>query len=338
MLIYELLDEMLDFGFPQETGSESLKQFIYNKPVLTEATAPSGVLGNLVSNLPSLGKTRASKNTNKPLTLDAREKTGKNEIYVDLIERITVLFNSNGTILNSEIDGCIRMKSYLQGAPELRLGLSEDLVVGRAGGNVYGATVVDDITFHQACNLGDFERDRVIALQAPEGECVVLNYRISGDFELPFRVFPFVEEIDEGRVDVILKIRADIPEANAGAMVQVTLPVPRNTLSCKCNLPDTAQGQTADYMEADKVVVWQIKKFAGQSEQQIRVRLSLATGGGHPAKPEIGPVSMEFEIPMWNPSSMCIRFLRIIERSEQYKPQRWVRVITQANSYTCRLH
>ncbi len=118
------------------------------------------------------------------------------------------------------------------GAPELRLGLSEDLVVGRGGGNVYGATVVDDITFHQgrrrvflslnryffvlhkltstwsfnyiACNLGDFERDRVIALQAPEGECVVLNYRISGDFDLPFRVFPFIEEIDEGRIDVIL--------------------------------------------------------------------------------------------------------------------------------------
>lgn len=46
---------------------------------------------------------------------------------------------------------------------------------------------------------------------------------------------------------------------------------------------------------------------------------------------------MEFEIPMWNPSSMNIRFLRIIERSESYNPQRWVRVICQANSYTCRL-
>jgi hypothetical protein len=80
---------------------------------------------------------------------------------VDLIERITVLFNSNGSILKSEIDGCIRMKSYLQGAPELRLGLSEDLVVGRVGAGVYGATVVDDITFHQACNLSDFDRDKV---------------------------------------------------------------------------------------------------------------------------------------------------------------------------------
>lgn len=99
---------------------------------------------------------------------------------------------------------------------------------------------------------------------------MVLNYRISGDFELPFRVFPFVEELDEGRTDVILKLRADIPEANAGAAVQVTLPVPRHTLSCKCSLPDSAQGQTAEYVEADKVVVWTIKKFPGQSEQQLR--------------------------------------------------------------------
>ena len=58
-----------------------------------------------------------------------------------------------------------------------------------------------------------------MALHAPEGECILLNYRISGDFELPFRVYPLVEQIDEGRTDIVLKIRADIPEANAGASV-----------------------------------------------------------------------------------------------------------------------
>lgn len=67
------------------------------------------------------------------------------------------------------------------------------------------------------------------------------------------------------------------------------------------------------------------------------MRLSLQTPSPSSGRAEIGPVSMEFEIPMWNPSSMNIRFLRIIERSESYNPQRWVRVICQANSYTCRL-
>ena len=53
---------------------------------------------------------------------------------MDLIERLTVLFNSNGAILKSEIDGSIRMKSYLKGQPELKLALNEELVIGRSSG------------------------------------------------------------------------------------------------------------------------------------------------------------------------------------------------------------
>ena len=34
-----------------------------------------------------------------------------------------------GYVLNSTIDGCIQMKSYLSGNPGLRLALNEDLVV-----------------------------------------------------------------------------------------------------------------------------------------------------------------------------------------------------------------
>jgi len=52
----------------------------------------------------------------------------KNEVFVDILERLTVLFNAQGQVLNSTIDGCIQMKSYLAGNPELRLALNEDLV------------------------------------------------------------------------------------------------------------------------------------------------------------------------------------------------------------------
>ena len=33
--------------------------------------------------------------------------------------------------MNSSIDGCIQMKSFLAGNPELRLSLNEDLVIGK---------------------------------------------------------------------------------------------------------------------------------------------------------------------------------------------------------------
>ena len=44
-----------------------------------------------------------------------------------------------GYILNSTIDGCIQMKSYLSGNPPLRLALNEDLTVGKSSnGRDYG--------------------------------------------------------------------------------------------------------------------------------------------------------------------------------------------------------
>ena len=57
----------------------------------------------------------------------------RNEIFVDILERLTMLFAANGSVVNSTIDGCIQMKSYLAGNPELRLALNEDLVVGKGG-------------------------------------------------------------------------------------------------------------------------------------------------------------------------------------------------------------
>lgn len=50
---------------------------------------------------------------------------------MDILERLNVLFSPNGYIVNSTIDGCIQMKSYLSGNPELKLALNSDLVIGK---------------------------------------------------------------------------------------------------------------------------------------------------------------------------------------------------------------
>ncbi len=41
------------------------------------------------------------------------------------------MFNRNGYLANSAIEGCIQMKSYLKGNPALKLALNDDLVLGR---------------------------------------------------------------------------------------------------------------------------------------------------------------------------------------------------------------
>ena len=51
---------------------------------------------------------------------------------------------------------------------------------------------------------------------------------------------------------------------------------------------------------------------------------------------EIGPVSMTFEIPMYNVSNLQVKYLRIAEASQNYNPYRWVRYVTRSSSYVCR--
>ena len=52
---------------------------------------------------------------------------------------------------------------------------------------------------------------------------------------------------------------------------------------------------------------------------------------------EFGPISMKFEVPMYNVSNLQVRYLRIAETHASYKPYRWVRYVTQSDSFVCRL-
>ena len=37
VLVYELLDEVIDNGFPQSTSSEALKEYVLNEPVIVKS-------------------------------------------------------------------------------------------------------------------------------------------------------------------------------------------------------------------------------------------------------------------------------------------------------------
>ena len=55
-------------------------------------------------------------------------KYRKNEIFLDVVESVNILVGSNGSILRSEILGALKMRSYLSGMPELKLGLNDKLL------------------------------------------------------------------------------------------------------------------------------------------------------------------------------------------------------------------
>ena len=146
ILLYELIDEMIDDGYPQWTSSESLKSFVFNEaievaPSAAAAASSAGRVGDLFN---TNQKTTPSTSVDKPIAVTAADsKNRKNEIFVDIYEKINVTFNASGYVLSSDIEGTIQMKSYLAGNPELKIALNEELVVGKSSSSSrYGGSFI----------------------------------------------------------------------------------------------------------------------------------------------------------------------------------------------------
>merc|ERR1712226_1624297 len=129
VITYELMDELMDFGYPQYTEAKILKQYITQE-------------SHKLTRLTKLGSEPNKKDalmtvTNAVSWRGAGIKHRKNEIFLDVVEKLNLLVNSNGTLLRSEIVGALKMRSFLSGMPELKLGLNDKLLFeasGRSGG------------------------------------------------------------------------------------------------------------------------------------------------------------------------------------------------------------
>ena len=65
--------------------------------------------------------------------------TTRDEIFVDIIEKINVTFNSSGNLVTSEINGHIQVRNFLMGEDtKVKLALSDDLTIGGKGTGVGG--------------------------------------------------------------------------------------------------------------------------------------------------------------------------------------------------------
>jgi len=343
VLVYEILDEAIDFGYGQTTTTEELKTCVYNDPVAVEGvTADIKGFRRLSAEEPGKkSKTRRqapSSAPNKPISLRLKgdKKDRKNEIFIDLLERLTVLFDANGSVVRSEINGCIQMKSFLQGLPELRVGLNEDLNIGKGPQGISYGLTIDDCNFHECVKLDRFEDERTLILRPPDGEFTLMNYRISGNPQsaLPFRTVLSIEDAHgDSRVDVIIRLDCDIPAKSHGSNIAVRIPLPKDTTSCAYELG--AAGQTVEYKKEERVAHWKLSKVSGGLSYYCRLKLMMPDIAK--VRQEVGPISLEFEVPMYVCSGLAIRFLRVLERGRNYVPFRWVRYITHSDSYVFRV-
>uniref|UniRef100_A0A7S3QPE7 MHD domain-containing protein n=1 Tax=Dunaliella tertiolecta TaxID=3047 RepID=A0A7S3QPE7_DUNTE len=281
VLVYELLDEVIDYGYPQSTSTDALKMFVLNEP--SPVAPPAGINQMFGLQKGPTGVFKSVLDTNR-----TDGKGGRDEIFVDVVERLTCTFNATGTMSQAQVDGAIQVKSYLTGNPPIKIKLNDDLIIGRRDvpygmGHVdaSGALVyLDDCQFHEVANLDSFDIDRTISLKPAEGEFALMNYRTSTGFKPPFRLHCTVDSDPASplKAIMVIKLWCEIPSDKSASGLEVEVPTPRYVQRVHCDLDSkavAAQQQSWDYNEKTHLLKWKFKKCSGGQEFTMRSRLTL---------------------------------------------------------------
>ena len=130
---------MMDHGYPQITEFKVLKEFIKTdanklakakEEKITDIQVPTAA-SNVVS-----WRTEGIKHS-------------KNEVFLDVVENLNMLVSANGNVLSSEIYGQVKMKSFLSGMPECKLGLNDKVLFEMQNKTTRGKLIeMEDIKFH----------------------------------------------------------------------------------------------------------------------------------------------------------------------------------------------
>lgn len=158
--VYQLLEEMMDYGYPLTTEPNTLKELIKPASVITRLMQSTTIGSSLVSDELPDGSI-----SNMPWRKTGVKYT-QNEIYLDIIEEIDAIVDRHGITVATEVNGQIAANSQLSGIPDLSLAfLNPDLL--------------DDCSFHPCVRYNRFDRDRVVSFVPPDGVFELMRYRVS---------------------------------------------------------------------------------------------------------------------------------------------------------------
>jgi AP-3 complex subunit mu len=205
--VYQLLEEMMDYGYPLTTEPNVLKVMIQPPSVISRITSVATGKSNISDILPD------GTISNMPW-----RKTGvkysQNEMYLDIVEEIDAMIDKNGNMISFEVSGAIQANSRLSGMPDLTLQFTDP-------------EVIDDCSFHPCVRYNRYDRENVVSFVPPDGHFELMRYRVNtqGPVVTPCYCQPqvsFEYANGKGQISVMVGQRATsslIFPSNKGSMV-----------------------------------------------------------------------------------------------------------------------
>ncbi|NXQ60061.1 AP1M2 protein, partial [Anthoscopus minutus] len=303
VIVYELLDELMDFGFPQTTEAPS-------QPHLPRYITQEG-------NKLDTGRSRVPTTVTNAVSWRSEGiRYKKNEVFIDVIESVNLLVrgglggdgaglcpqvSANGSVVLSEVVGTIKLKVFLSGMPELRLGLNDRVLFELTGRGKNKSVELEDVKFHQCVRLSRFDNDRTISFIPPDGDFELMSYRLHTQVKPLIWIESVIEKFSHSRVEIMVKAKGQFKKQSVANGVEIAVPVPSDADSPKFK---TTVG-SARYLPERNVVIWSIKSFPGGKEHLMRAHFGLPSvekeeEEGRP------PIAVRFEIPYFTVSGIQV--------------------------------
>lgn len=308
VIVYELLEEMLDNGYPLATESNILKELI----------KPPSIVRNVVSTITGDSHISSTLPTGQLSNVPWRRtgvKYTNNEIFLDLIEEVDAIIDKSGTTVVAEIQGRIECNSRLSGMPDLTL-------------SFMNPRLLDDVSFHPCIRFKRWEVERVVSFIPPDGHFRLLSYQIGAQHmvALPVYVTPqFTFAEGTGKFNIKLG-----PKQTMGKNVEevkVTIPMPK----CVTNVNPTCTFGLPSYDPVNRIVTWNIGRVMPQKYITMNGTVSLQAGEVPDSNPTM---TVEFKISQLAVSGLKVN--RLDMYGEKYKPFKGIKYITRAGKFQVR--
>ncbi|XP_062920450.1 AP-1 complex subunit mu-1-like isoform X1 [Mobula hypostoma] len=314
ILIYELLDEIMDFGYPQITETTILQEYITQEGYKLKKGTPR----------PPAAVTNAVSWRSEGI------KYRKNEFFMDIIESINLLVNTRGCIVHSEILGQILINCCLSGMPEVSLGFNDNALFNQ---NSINANMVDfeDIKFHSSVRLSRFENERVISFIPPDKEFELMSYRVTNRVRPYIVVEATLQKYSHSRMEITTKVKGQFKKHIMATDIEIIIPVPSDASSPRFS---TIKG-SVEWAPEDNAIIWTMNSIKGGKEFVMKAHLGLPSIEAE--EPESKPpVRVKFKIQYLAASGLQIKYVRIIEKG-RYEATSWVRCLTKSGDFQIRI-
>ncbi|XP_017784526.1 PREDICTED: AP-3 complex subunit mu-1 [Nicrophorus vespilloides] len=311
VVIYELLDEMLDNGYPLATESNILKELIKPPNILrtiaNTVTGKSNVSGTLptgqLSNIP--WRRTGVKYTN-------------NEAYFDVVEEVEAIIDKTGSTVFAEIQGYIDCCIKLSGMPDLTL-------------SFMNPRLFDDVSFHPCVRYKRWESEKILSFIPPDGNFRLISYHINTQSVVAIPIYVrhslSIKSGEQGRLEVTVGPKQTLGRTIEGVKLEIHMP--KSILNC--NL--TSNQGKYNFDPVAKILHWDVGRIDVAKLPNIRGSVAIASGAN---TTEINPsINVHFTINQLAVSGLKV--YRLDMYGEKYKPFKGVKYITKAGRFQIRM-